>query len=61
MLKIVTQFLSAPQIGFVPRTYIAEATMLVQMIQAHLDENDEEADMIFLDLKKHSTEYHGNT
>ena len=47
MLKIVTQFLSDSQIGFVPRTYIAEATQLVKLIQAHLDNNDEEAYMIF--------------
>ena len=34
MLKIVTQFLSDSQTGFVPRTYIAEATQLVKLIQA---------------------------
>ena len=52
LLKIITQFLSSSQIGFVPRTFIAEATMLVKMVQAYVEQEDEEAHMIFLDLEK---------
>eukprot|EP00965_Chrysotila_dentata_P139718 4619611-Pleurochrysis_carterae.AAC.1 len=37
VMTLGTQFVSGQQIGFVPHTFIAEATMLIQMIQAHLD------------------------
>eukprot|EP00965_Chrysotila_dentata_P146425 4834702-Pleurochrysis_carterae.AAC.1 len=47
-----TQFVSEQQIGFVPNTFIAEATMLIQMIQAHLDNSDDEGMLVFLDLEK---------
>eukprot|EP00965_Chrysotila_dentata_P147865 4881024-Pleurochrysis_carterae.AAC.1 len=47
-----TQFVSEQQIVFVPNTFIAEATMLIQMIQAHLDSNDDEGPLVFLDLEK---------
>jgi len=52
MLNIVTQFVSKAQIGFVPRTFIAEATRLMQMIQLHLDNIDEGGIFIFLDMEK---------
>eukprot|EP00965_Chrysotila_dentata_P149015 4922058-Pleurochrysis_carterae.AAC.1 len=34
---LATQFVSNDQIGFVPNTFIAESTLLINMIQAHLD------------------------
>eukprot|EP00965_Chrysotila_dentata_P007615 248049-Pleurochrysis_carterae.AAC.1 len=51
-LTPATQFVSGQQIGFVPHTFIAEATMLIQMIQAHLDNENEEGLLVFLDLEK---------
>ena len=52
MLRIVTQFVSDNQIGFVPRTFISESTMLIKLIQAHLDSIDEGGLLVFLDLEK---------
>eukprot|EP00965_Chrysotila_dentata_P099452 3288008-Pleurochrysis_carterae.AAC.1 len=49
---LATQFVSNDQIGFVPNTFIAESTMLINMIQAHLDNVQEEGLLIFLDLEK---------
>ena len=52
MLKIITQCISDNQIGFMPRTFLAESTMLVKLIQAHLDTIDEGGLLVFLDLEK---------
>ena len=52
MIRIVTQFVSDNQIGFVPRTNIAEAAMLIQLMQAHLDHIEEGGILVFLDLEK---------
>ena len=52
MLRIVTQFVSDNQIGFVPRTFIAESTMLMKLIQAHLESIDEGGLLVFLDMEK---------
>eukprot|EP00965_Chrysotila_dentata_P044779 1488493-Pleurochrysis_carterae.AAC.1 len=39
---LARQFVSNHQIGFVPNTFIAESSMLINMIQAHLDNVQEE-------------------
>ena len=52
MLKIITQCISDNQIGAMPRTFLAESTMLVKLIQAHLDTIDEGRLLVFLDLEK---------
>ena len=52
MLRIITQCISDNQIGFMPRTFLAESTMLVKLIQAHLDTIDEGGLLVFLDLEK---------
>ena len=52
MLRIITQCISDNQIGFMPRTFLAESTMLVKLIQAHLDNIDEGGLLVFLDLEK---------
>eukprot|EP00965_Chrysotila_dentata_P031523 1051242-Pleurochrysis_carterae.AAC.2 len=51
-LTPATHFVSEQQIGFVPHTFIAEATMLIQMIHAHLDNENKEGLLVFLDLEK---------
>ena len=48
----VLEFVSDPQNGFVPHGFIAENTVLLKLLQAHLDATDEEALMIFLDMEK---------
>ena len=52
LANVITQVISDPQLGFVPRTNITEATRLLQMIQIHLDEIDEGGLFLFLDLEK---------
>jgi len=54
MLEIVSQFVSGEQIGFMPRTFIAEATNMVKMIQAQLDNiiDDEGGIMFACDMEK---------
>ena len=52
MLAIISQCISEDQIGFMPRTFIAESTMMVKLIQAHLDSIDEGGIFVFLDLEK---------
>ena len=51
-LKLVTQFVSEEQIGFVPNTFIAESAMFIQLMQAHLDTVDDGGVMMFLDMEK---------
>ena len=52
MLEIVSQCVSPEQIGFKPRTFIAETSMLINLIKAHLESIDEGGLMTFLDLEK---------
>ena len=52
MLRIVTQFVSPEQIGFVPRTFIAETTMFIKLLQTHLEHIDEGGVLVFLDMEK---------
>ena len=44
--------ISAPQTGFVPKRQIAENTHLMRLIQAYLDETNEEGLMCLLDCEK---------
>ena len=48
----MNDFVSAPQTGFVPKRQITENTLLCKLIQAYLDESDEEGLFLFLDLEK---------
>ena len=41
---------SDDQNGFVPNAFIAENLLRIQMIQAYLDEEDQEGLFIFLDM-----------
>eukprot|EP00965_Chrysotila_dentata_P017140 569119-Pleurochrysis_carterae.AAC.2 len=50
--SLATQFVSDGQIGFVPSTFIAESTTLINMIQVHLDRAHEEGLLVLLDLEK---------
>ena len=52
MLDLVSQCVSPEQIGFMPRTFIAESSMLINLLKAHLESVDEGGLMTFLDLEK---------
>ena len=52
LLNVVSQFVSPEQIGFVPRTFIAEATMFINLVKAHLESVDEGGILCLLDLEK---------
>ena len=52
MNKAVTQFVSDDQNGFLPNGFIAENTMRLQLIQQYIEEEDEEALFVFLDMEK---------
>ena len=52
MAEAVLQFVSACQTGFVPGAFIAENTMLLNLLQAVVDDEDTEALFIFLDMEK---------
>ena len=52
MNKAVVQWVSECQNGFVPDGFIAENIMLLNLIQAHIEEEDEAAYFIFLDMEK---------
>ena len=49
---VVADFVSRPQTGFVPQRQITDNTMLCKLIQAYLDETDEEGLLLFLDIEK---------
>ncbi len=53
MNEAVVQFVSKCQTGFVPDSFLPENTMLLNMIQQHL-ENEDDADnyLVFLDMEK---------
>ena len=48
----IVQFASDPQNGFVPGGFIGENIMLLQMLQAYVEEEDYNALFIFLDFEK---------
>ena len=50
--QTLDSIISSPQTGFVPKRQITENTHLLTLIQAYLDETDEEGIMIFLDCEK---------
>jgi hypothetical protein len=54
MMKVVHEFVSECQKGFVPDTFIAEATMLTKMIEAYIndDEDGRQGVILFLDMEK---------
>ena len=52
MNEAVKQFVSPQQNGFVPGGFIAENTMLLKLIQAYAEDEDEEAFLVFLDMEK---------
>ena len=52
MLKLVPEFVSKMQIGFVPNTIIMETTVFLKLLQSHLDNIDEGGVLVFLDMEK---------
>eukprot|EP00965_Chrysotila_dentata_P257599 6212938-Pleurochrysis_carterae.AAC.7 len=49
--SLATQFVSDDQIGFMPNTFTAESTTLINMIQAHLDRAHDEG-LLVLGLRE---------
>ena len=54
MRDVVHQFVSESQKGFVPKAFIAECTMLLNLIEAHVNDDPENREglFIFLDMEK---------
>ena len=55
MASVVHQFVAETQKGFVPHTFIADCTMLMNLIEAYINEGDDESKkglMVFLDMEK---------
>ena len=52
MNEAVLQFVSPQQNGFVPGGFLPENIMLLKLIQAWVEEEDEEAFFVFLDMEK---------
>jgi hypothetical protein len=50
--SVIEHVVSSPQLGFVPGRIITEASHLTKLMQAYLDETDEEGLMIALDWEK---------
>ena len=50
--SVIEHVVSSPQLGFVPGRIITEASHLAKLMQAYLDETDEEGLMIALDWEK---------
>ena len=50
--SVVTEWVSTSQTGFVPKRQITENSLLCKLIQAYLDETDEEGLFLFLDIEK---------
>ena len=48
--SVVTEWVSTSQTGFVPKRQITENSLLCKLIQAYLDETDEEGLFLFLDI-----------
>ena len=54
MLGVVHEFVSETQKGFVPDVLIADATMLLRLVEAYINEEPEERKgiFLFLDMEK---------
>ena len=52
MNEAVVQFVSPQQNGFVPNSFIAENTMLLNLVKAYVEEEDSEAMFLFADMEK---------
>ena len=52
MNETVVQFVSRFQNGFVPDAFIAENIMLLKLVQAYIEDGDEDAFLVFLDMEK---------
>eukprot|EP00962_Isochrysis_galbana_P034981 scaffold11925_cov101-Isochrysis_galbana.AAC.2 len=52
MKSVVNIFVSKQQLWFVPKRLIGEATHLLKLIQAYLEETDEEGLILALDWEK---------
>eukprot|EP00966_Prymnesium_polylepis_P087464 2023768-Prymnesium_polylepis.2 len=54
MCKVVHEFVSEAQKGFVPHTFIAEATTLLHLVEAHINEKplDRKGILLSLDMEK---------
>ena len=52
MNEAVTQFVSDPQTGFVPDSFLPENTMLLKLIQDWADDEKQELYFLFLDMEK---------
>ena len=52
MNEAVVQFVSDSQTGFVPDTFLPENTMLLQLLMDWVEEENEEAYLVFLDMEK---------
>eukprot|EP00966_Prymnesium_polylepis_P222547 5148698-Prymnesium_polylepis.1 len=52
MNEAVRQFASPEQSGFTPDSFLSENTMLMKLIQAYVEHEDEEAYFLFLDMEK---------
>ena len=52
MNTAVLQFVSPQQNGFVPGGFLPENIMLLKLLQAHIEKEDEEAFYVFLDMEK---------
>ena len=52
MAPATTQFVSPTQTGFVPDAFIGENVMLLKLIQAYIENEDQDAYFIFLDMEK---------
>ena len=52
MNESVVQWVSDTQTGFVPDAFIQENIMLLKSIQAHVENEDEDAYFVFLDMEK---------
>ena len=64
MNKVVHQFVSETQKGFVPDAFIAEAAMLMKMTEAYINEepNERQGIFLFLDMEKaFDSEYRTNS
>jgi len=52
MNEAVVQFVSDPQNGFVPDSFLPENIMLLKLVQAYVEEEDTDAYFVFLDMEK---------
>jgi hypothetical protein len=50
--RVIHYLVSSPQLGFVPGRIITESSHLAKLIQAYLDENDEDGLLVALDWEK---------